>query len=130
VHIAQVIASNRFIRFVLVGAFNTALGYGLYLALLFFGLQYAAAWALALGLNLIVAFVLSGSLVFGILRAGYFITYVLAWIAIASLNVVILRILVSAGVDPRWAPAAIVPLNVIVSFTVQKALVFRTTEEG
>jgi putative flippase GtrA len=130
VRIREASAFNRFIRFLLVGAFNTAFGYGLYLALLFFGLPYWAAWPLALGLNLIVAFILSGSLVFGVIRPGYFITYVLAWVAIASLNVLILRTLVSAGLDPRWAPAIIVPFNVIVSFVVQKSLVFRTIEEG
>jgi putative flippase GtrA len=130
VRIGRGIASNRFIRFLLIGAFNTAFGYSLYLALLFFGLPYWAAWTLALGLNLIVAFILSGTLVFRVIRAGYFIAYVLAWVAIASLNVIMLRTLVSAGLDPRWAPAIIVPFNVIVSFIVQKSLVFRTIEEG
>jgi putative flippase GtrA len=116
---------NRFIRFIVVGAANTAIGYGLYLALLYLTIPYWAAWAGALTLNVVIAFFLTGSLVFGVLGTGQFIYYVACWLAIAGLNVFLLKVLVNGGVDPKLAPTIMIPINIVLAFVVQKTIVFR-----
>jgi putative flippase GtrA len=119
------LTGNRFFRFLVVGSFNTAFGYGIYLVFLFLTLPYWAAWGLALALNLVVGFILSGALVFGHISAGRFIWYLTGWGTIYLLNVIAMKPLISAGFDPRLAPFIVLPINVVLSFFIQKILVFR-----
>jgi putative flippase GtrA len=121
-------ARNRFLRFLLVGSFNTAFGYGIYLVLLVLTLPYWAAWGISLALSLVVGFILSGALVFGHISAGRFVWYLIGWGAIYVLNVIAMQPLVTAGFDPRLAPFIVLPINVVLSFFIQKILVFRPRE--
>ncbi len=118
---------NRFARFVLVGVFNTAFGYGLYLGLLELGLPIWAAWGGGLAVSLVVAFIMSGWLVFGVLHPSRFIWYVAAWGLIYVLNLGLIHELVTAGIDPRLAPIVVLPLNALLSFFMQKKFVFWPT---
>lgn len=122
------VGGTRISRFLIVGTFNTLFGYSVYLAFLYIGFPYWAAWGLALVVALMVGFVLSGSVVFGVLRAGDFIRYVGAWAGIYGLNVITLRFLLGLGVDARISPVLVLPLNIALSFFLQKTVVFNVRE--
>jgi len=117
---------RRYLRFAIVGLFNTAFGYGLYLGLLWLGLPYWLAWGGALVAALAVGFVLSGRFVFGPAHPARFILYVLAWIAIYALNLLLIEGLFLVGIGPALAPILILPVNVVLSYAVQKRIVYRS----
>jgi putative flippase GtrA len=116
---------NRLLRFLLVGSFNTAFGYGIYLVLLVLTLPYWAAWGISLAISLVVGFILSGAVVFDHIPARRFAWYLIGWGAIYVLNVIAMKPLVTAGFDPRLAPFIVLPINVVLSFLIQKTVVFR-----
>ena len=112
-------------RFILVGAFNTAFGYALYLWLLSLGYNYLVAYGISVPIGLIVAFVLSGHVVFGNLKANRFLLFVLAWAIILLVNVMLLGLLVAANIPASIAPILLLPVTAAASYTVQKLVVFR-----
>ena len=117
--------SQRIVRFVLVGLFNTAFGYGLYLGALRLGLPYPLAFGVALFTSLVVGFLLAGTLVFETLGSVRFALYALTWGAIYLLNIRLLGVVISFGIDQEWAPLAVLPLNVALSYFIQRTIVFR-----
>lgn len=124
---------GRLIRFVAVGVVNTCVGYGLYLAFLWSGLPYPAAWGLSMIISLIQGFILSGRLVFGRVPAWRFVLYALAWAVLFALNIALIEVLLRlkiAGITEATAPLVLLPLNVILSFFIQKMLVFRPARGG
>lgn len=112
-------------RFALVGAFNTAFGYSLYLGFLSAHLPYWAAWGLSLMISLIIGFLLSGRLVFREAKRKSLFLYLGSWFLIYGLNVVVLDHLIGAYLTAEFAPFAILPFNVVASFVLQKTVVFR-----
>jgi len=106
---------------VLVGLFNTAFGYGLYLLLLFGGLPVWAAWGLSLLVSLLIGFRLSQRVVFQGATRGSIVLYFVSWGCIYLLNVVLLGFI---G-EPVFGPLLILPLNVVLSYLVQKYVVFK-----
>ncbi len=116
---------SRFLRFLIAGVFNTALGYGLYLLLLRLGLGYAPAWAVALAASLVVGFLVGKSVVFKNVPPLRFVYYVAGWGAIYGANIWLIGVLIGWGVDTRLAPALLLPLNITASYLVQKTAVFR-----
>ena len=114
-----------YVRFVLVGVFNTAFGFGLYLAFLWAGLPYPAALALSLFIGLLVGFLLGQRLVFSPTRPWRFIVYCAAWGLVYLLNLAGIAILMPLGVPVEFAPLFVLPINVVLSYVLQKYLVYR-----
>jgi putative flippase GtrA len=116
---------TEFVRFLLVGAFNTGAAYGLYLGLLWVGASYLVAYALAIVIMLVVGFVLTGRFVFRQLNPLRFGLYVLAWCALLGVNLALLEVVVRIGVAKTVAPIVLLPFNALASYAVQKMVVFR-----
>jgi putative flippase GtrA len=116
---------RQFVRFLAVGAVNTAVGYGLFAAFVAIGLHYSVAVFLSTVLGILFNFQTIGRLVFRahdpsrILRffAVYGVTYVL--------NVAGLRALKEAGVGAYAGGALLLAPMAVVSFLLQRAFVFR-----
>lgn len=115
----------RLIRFGLVGVFNTLFGYGLYLGLLFFGLEYWAAWLGALVASVLVGFVLAGRVVFPDAASKSFVIYLVCWVGVYLLNVGFLKLLIGFGIPEELAPIGVLPVNVLGSYVLQRTVVFR-----
>ena len=111
-------------RFAAVGLFNTGFGYGLYLLLLAFGLAYWLAWGVTLIVVLVVGFVLGGRFVFGRVHPARFVLYCGAWASIYALNLVFMEALSRLEIGPELAPLILLPFNVVLSYIVQKTLVY------
>lgn len=116
---------RRYLRFAVVGLFNTAFGYGLYLGLLWLGLPYWLAWGGALVAALAIGFVLSGRFVFGPAHPARFMLYMTAWVAIYALNLLLMEGLFRVGIGPALAPILILPVNVVLSYAAQRKIVYR-----
>jgi putative flippase GtrA len=116
---------STFARFAAVGAFNTAFGYCLYLILLWIGMVYWLAWGMALTISLALGFVLGGKLVFAPTKLWRFLIYVSAWIALYGFNVMLISVVFKFGISEETGPLLILPLNVALSYVLQKYLVYR-----
>jgi putative flippase GtrA len=118
--------SSEVLRFLSVGALNTAVGYGLYVGQLWLGMPYQAALTIATVLGATFNFFSTGRLVFGnrsLARIGHF----LAVYSVALLvNLGLLTLLVRGGMSKALAQGLLLPVMVTLSFLLNKYLVFGT----
>ena len=114
----------QFVRFLVVGVFNTVFGYGLFALFIWFGLAYPVAIALATILGVLFNFQTTGRMVFGNSRAALLWRFAAVYGIIYLLNVAAVALLLHAGINVYLANAlAIAPL-VAVSFILQRLFVF------
>lgn len=114
-----------FVRFLAVGLLNTLFGYGVFGLLVVAGLAPEVALLIATVLGVLFNFVTTGRMVFAsrdwrrlpFFAAIYGITYLV--------NLAGLRGLMVLGVGPLIAQAILLPLVVLLSFALNKLLVFR-----
>lgn len=124
-------AALQFARFVSVGALNTGFSYGVYAAMLFAGMHYAAASLTAMAAGTVFSFRTQGSLVFGNRDWRPFGRFLLAWAVIWGCNVVFIAALMRfTGADEYLAGAVAVAPVALLSFVVQKHLVFVPPANG
>ena len=114
----------RWIRFLAIGTVNTGFSYAVYAGLVFAGLNYALSNLGALLLSILFSFRTQSTFVFGRGGRRVFLRYLLVWAVIYCMNVAIIAGLLKLGMSSYGAGAlAIVPVTVI-SYFLQKLLVF------
>lgn len=119
---------RRFIRFLIVGGFNTAFSYGVYAAAIALGMPYFAASLLSIVLGIVVSFRTQGRFVFRDTAASRFGHFVLCWVFLYAANVAFLRVMLGLGVGAYAAGAlAIVPMALL-SYLAQRLFVFRSPD--
>jgi putative flippase GtrA len=116
---------RRFLRFLVVGGINTLSG------LLFFAAAFAltadhilSAYAASV-LAILLGFLLTGTAVFGHLSWRSLALYVAWYACLASLNAGLIHLAVSLGINPYLAAAMAAPAVVIVSWLVNRHIIFR-----
>lgn len=114
----------QFIRFLLVGGLNTLFSYAVYAMLLSAGLSYVWANLCSLVLGIAVSFATQGRFVFGNRGGGRIGRFVACWGLIWVVNVLLIAGLIRLGLNAYWAGAlALIPVA-LMSYAVQKFLVF------
>jgi putative flippase GtrA len=116
---------NELLRFLVVGAGNTVFGYLVYLAGLWSGLPYQVAAIVATVLGVIFNFFTTGTIVFRNAALGRIFGFFAVYGFTLIVNLIVLTRLVEAGVSKALAQALVLPLVVILSFLLNKFLVFR-----
>lgn len=112
-------------RFLAAGVVNTGVSYGVYAVFLWWGLPYPIANLLAMIAGVMIGFTTQGRYVFRKFEARRFPAFVLAWLLLWALNVGLIRlILPAAGGNGYIAGGAAMAVIVVISFAVQKYLVF------
>ena len=117
--------TSRFLRFLVVGVVNTAVSYAAYAFFLFVGLSYAYAYLLALILGIFFSFKTQGKFVFQNQSYRAFVPFVLCWVAIYWVNIALIREFITLGFNAYVAGALALPVTVVLSYVVQKFIVFR-----
>ncbi len=108
---------GEFVRFLLVGAVNTATSYLLYLLLLVL-LPYLFAYSLAYCIGIVISYFLNVRFVFR-QRANLrgFFAFPLVYVIQYGLGVLILWLLVGqAGLSPAWAMMGVIVATIPVTF--------------
>ena len=124
--VMHLILRHQIVRFLLVGALNSSIGYAIYACLLRVGLPYAAASLGALVLGILVSFRTQGALVFGNRDYRLIFRFAACWGAIFVLNTLFIGWLIGRGLGPYFAGAiALVPIATF-SYLTQKFVVFKT----
>lgn len=113
------------LRFIIVGAINTAFGYGVYVLLVLATIPYQLATILSTILGIIFNFFTTGRIVFNNTDLRKVVSFFAAYFVVLIINLVLLTALVEAGFSKFFSPVAVLPVCVLVSFLLNKHFVFR-----
>src|SRR5882762_481506 len=91
------VLDDRFVRFLLIGLFNTCVGYGIYAALVLIGLDPVIALSISFCLGVGFNFVSTGRVVFSSTDVWRFPRFVLAYAIVYVANLLLLKLLLSLG---------------------------------
>ncbi|MES2412915.1 MAG: GtrA family protein [Pseudomonadota bacterium] len=116
--------THRFIRFLLVGAINTAVGYSLFALLVFAGLAYPVAIALATVGGVIWNFYSTRTAVFGNARNPSFLRFAAIYFLVYLINVAAVAVLLKLGFNVYLANAFIILPLAFVTYGLQRHYVF------
>ena len=115
------------LRYVSVGTFNTAVGYGVYCFMLTLGLNFAGASFISLIFGILLSFVTLGKYVFLSQLKGRFTKFLLMWAVLYIFNIAVIDAIMHLGADAYLAGLiAAVPI-VSAAFLVQRFYVFNDT---
>lgn len=111
----------RFVKFLVVGVFNTAFGVAVYELLVFFGMAPQPALALAYFIGIIWNYFTHGKIVFENQGFGKFPAYLGTYLLIYLVNAAGLQLLLNAGVSkylaqPILAAIVAVPTFFLISY--------------
>jgi putative flippase GtrA len=104
----------QWLRFGVIGALNTGLSFGCYLANL-----------LALLLGIVVSFRTQGRWVFGSNDWSRMRRFAPVWLVLYLLNIAGIAGLMRLGLTPAWAGLVALPFVVVLSYLLQRRWVFR-----
>jgi len=124
IEIARRVLKNRFVRFLLVGAFNAAFGYGVWAILILVGLHYTIATFFASILGILFNFKTYGRLVFHSTNNALVFRFFGSYGITYCLNVGCLRVFELLHVPMLIAGATLVLPIGIVSYLIQRKLVY------
>ena len=114
----------QFLRYLVVGAFNTGFSYSIYALLLFVGLEYFWANLGSFIVGLLVSFKTQGALVFKNDDKSRISKFLGVWVVLFGLNIALIAAFRSLGLNSYWAGAAALIPVVIASFLLQRSFVF------
>jgi putative flippase GtrA len=115
---------HQFLRFLVVGGLNTVFSYGVYACLLLVGLPYIAANFGALLLGILFSFRTQGALVFGNRDGRLIVRFAACWGLIFLFGIGLIGAMIRLGLDAYWAGAlAMIPVTIL-SYLLQRFLVF------
>jgi putative flippase GtrA len=121
---ASAVWDSAFVRFLLVGALNTAFGYALFAALVLFRLHYALAALVGQILGVLFNFGTTGSIVFGNRDPRLLVRFVAVYAVHYAAGVALLRLGLATGVPVLVTSAATTLPLAAFSFALQRLWVF------
>lgn len=114
----------QFARFLLVGALNTAIGYGIFAGLILLGVAAMPALVMTYVLGTLVNFFTTGRLVFNESRLSPLLRFVLAYVVIYFFNLGLFKLVAAAFPNPLVTQALCLPVVAVFSFLLFKLFVF------
>ena len=118
---------HQWIRFLVVGAVNTGFSYLVYALLLFAGLDYRAASLGSIVLGIAASYWTQGRLVFGNMSVAAFLRFLLVWTVIYAAHISTVAVTIRLGWTAYHGGLAAIPVIAILSYVLQKFVVFRST---
>ena len=119
-----------FVRFLFIGAINTAFGYGLFSLLVYISIEPVLALLVATVIGVCFNFFTTGGVVFKNLEGGRFGRFVTVYVVYFALNAVLLEGLRSTGLSAYAAQAVALPPLVIGLYIAQRRFVFHEHTPG
>ncbi|MCX7379860.1 MAG: GtrA family protein [Alphaproteobacteria bacterium] len=123
--IGTLFARNLVFRFIVIGICNTAFSYSVFVFFLYNGFSVELGSFLALALGIVFSFMTQGRLVFRHVSAAAFIRFLATWALIYGVNLGIVRSLMAVGLSSYASAAVATAMIVLLSFALQKLVVFR-----
>lgn len=123
------IGASRPLRFLIFGGINTLVGYALYFALVSAGMVFWLANFVCLIFGVCFNFHLQSRYVFHDHDWRRFARFFAGWFCIYLVQIACIALLMTYGLTPLVAGLIVLPGATIISYLVQKLLVFRTGKE-
>ena len=117
---------DRVLRFLLVGALNTAVGYGLFAVIFLTTERHRLAIVLATVLGVIFNFFTLGHIVFDNLSRRTLLPFALGYVVTLSVNIAVIEVLLDLGMHALVAQALMLPFIALMVYSINAKLVFRT----
>ncbi len=114
-----------FIKFILVGILNTAFGYFVFAALLYFGLHYTLAVVLSTIAGVLFNFKTTGKLVFKNDNNKLIFKFVAVYAFTSIIGIIVLRLAELVNVNLYFAGMVSTGICAIISFILNKNWVFK-----
>lgn len=114
----------RFFRFLMVGGVNTLFGYGLFALLVWIGVFYPVAIALATVAGVLFNFQTTGRWVFRDAGSSNLWRFAGAYLVIYCVNIAAVALLIRTGISVYLANAIAIPPLVCLSYLLQRTFVF------
>lgn len=125
---ARLFGRNLTLRFVIVGVLNTGFSTLLFMLLLALGFGIAIGSGIALAIGVLFSYYTQGTIVFRYKSVASFLRFIVAWTLIYLANLGEVKLFVSLGSNVYLAGVCATVPTTIVSYFVQKFLVFRTLD--
>ncbi|NJL07164.1 MAG: GtrA family protein [Methylacidiphilales bacterium] len=116
---------NQLFRFLVVGIINTVFGYSIYLICIYFDASYQSAIVISTTLGALFNFFTTGSIVFQNSSIKNIFGFIGVYGLVMIVNIVLLTPLIESGISKSLGQAMVLPFIIIMSFTLNKFLVFR-----
>ena len=118
------------VRYVVVGAANTAFSYAVYALVLALGFSYPVASLIALVAGICLSFKTQGRFVFHDVSNALFGRFVLSWALTYLAYVGVVALCLRLGLDAYIGGALAVPSNIVASYLLQRYFVFGRSSRG
>jgi putative flippase GtrA len=118
----------QFARFLAVGVLNTLFGLAVFAILILLGLSKGVALAIGWVLGVLFNFQTIGRLVFRSYRPRLLLRFSVGYLTMYIVNFVALNAFTSIGVEPIPAQAILTPFVAVLTFFVNRVLVFGTVQ--
>jgi putative flippase GtrA len=116
--------TQRFFKFLVVGAINTVFGYTTYVVLLYLGLHYSIASLLTTILGVTFNFFTTGRLVFASMDFRKFLRFCLVYTVSYLINLACLAVFDAAGANMYFAGLPLILPMALLTYYLNKRFVF------
>ena len=120
-------ANKQFIRFLIIGVVNTIFGYSIYALFIFAGLHYTLAALLSTILGVLFNFKTTGVFVFKNKRNILIFKFIGVYSFLYLINIAFLKVFNMLQMNMYLAGAILIVPSAILSFILNKKLVFKET---
>ena len=118
------------VRYVVVGAANTAFSYAVYALILALGFSYPVASLITLVAGICLSFKTQGRYVFRDMRSALFGRFLLSWVLIYLAHVGVVALCLRLGLNTYIGGALAMPSNVVAGYLLQRYFVFGDASRG
>ena len=118
--------ARRLGRFVIIGGLNTLFGYLLYAGLFVLFDNVTLALLLSTIIGVLFNFKTTGHFVFENKDKSLIFLFVGVYTFVFLTNLALLQLLIAQGVTALWSQALLLPLIALLTYYLQKIIVFRT----
>ena len=115
---------NLLVRYVVVGAANTAFSYSVYAMVLALGMSYPVASLVTLVAGVCLSFKTQGRFVFRNMSGRLFGRFLLSWVLIYLAHVGVVALCLYLGMNAFIGGALAMPSNVVAGYLLQRYFVF------
>ena len=120
----RTLTAIQFAKFLVVGALNTAFGYGVFALLIVAGLPPMPSLVITYVVGGIFNFVTTGRLVFGHGHPSALLRFLAVYVIVFLANAGLYEVLSASGMGPLLAQAICVPIMAVLAFVLFKFHVF------
>jgi putative flippase GtrA len=117
-------------RFLAVGVLNTIFGYAIYGLCIYIGMNFGVALLIATLIGIVFNFCTNKTIVFRSKKKSIFLQFVMVYVFIYAVNYTGIKLLTQADQNPYVAALIMLPFATILSYLLNKKVVFNNEKKN